>query len=670
MTKPSNFLIKLKYGEISRQIFARDERGAYSLNSMPKKANTDKNCCSLYDTVLCRQIIENSRDGIVVYGKDLKYRLWNPMMEKLTGLPAEDVIGRHPLDLFPFLEESGVMERLRRSLEGDEIIKVEFPYEISQTGARGWVADESAPLLDENNEIIGVIATVRDITERKMMEDSLHDRGWRLESIIEGARVGTWEWNAQTGETTFNERWAEIVGYTLEELSPISIKTWEALAHPDDMAKSGELLNKHFSGEIPYYDCECRMRHKDGRWVWVHDRGKVITRTEDGKPLMVFGTHTDINDRKMVETYRELTTEILQFFNEPLRMREIIDKVLEVIQERTGFDAVGVRLREGDDFPYFAHRGFLPGFIEMENSLIKRDENGNALRDSNGQISLDCACGLVITGTIDLSNPIFTKGGAIWTNNSADTPLFDPIPGVNNHHQCAKCGYASIALAPIRSKDKIVGLLQINDHRKGCFSRLAIGQLESMAAQIGESILRKRAEDELIETKNALFHESTHDPLTGVLNRRALNTALAREISMVKRMRNGLAVGVFDVDHFKDINDKYGHRVGDEVLCGLVKIVSSTLRNYDYLGRWGGDEFVIISAACGDFEGIGFFERLREKVERTPIQTKAGAMNIAISIGVKKWTEEDSEAAMFEAADSALYRAKKTGKNRGCLAGK
>ena len=130
---------------------------------------------------------------------------------------------------------------------------------------------------------------------------ALRDANWRLESIIEGTHVGTWEWNVQTGETVFNKVWAQIVGYTLDELAPISIRTWETLAHPDDLKQSGALLERHFAGTLPYYDYESRMRHKDGHWVWVHDRGRVMSRTGDGKPLMMFGTHTDITERKRAE---------------------------------------------------------------------------------------------------------------------------------------------------------------------------------------------------------------------------------------------------------------------------------------------------------------------------------------------------------------------------------
>ena len=106
----------------------------------------------------------------------------------------------------------------------------------------------------------------------------------------------------QTGEIIINERWANIIGYTLEELSPISIETWKKYTHPDDLKASNRMLKKHFKGELEAYDIECRMRHKDGHWVWINDRGKVRSWTADGQPLWVFGTHIDITERKKYET--------------------------------------------------------------------------------------------------------------------------------------------------------------------------------------------------------------------------------------------------------------------------------------------------------------------------------------------------------------------------------
>ncbi len=127
------------------------------------------------------------------------------------------------------------------------------------------------------------------------MTPSSHPRIERLEAIIEGTRAGTWEWNVQTGQNIINERWAEIVGYTLEEFQPKdSITHWRALVHPEDLIVSDKAFENYFNGETSHYACKVRMRHKDGHWVWIHDRGKTATLTEDGKPEWVVGTHIDI----------------------------------------------------------------------------------------------------------------------------------------------------------------------------------------------------------------------------------------------------------------------------------------------------------------------------------------------------------------------------------------
>ncbi|MBN2079507.1 MAG: PAS domain S-box protein [Spirochaetes bacterium] len=153
-----------------------------------------------------------------------------------------------------------------------------------------------------------------DITDRLRVEEALAHERWRLSSIIEGTNIGTWEWNVRTGATNYNERWAEIIGQTLDELSPVSIDTWKRFTHPDDLAKSEELLKRHFSGELPYYECECRMRHREGNWVWVLDRGRVITRTPEGEPLMMYGTHTDITGLKETEEKLRESKELLELF--------------------------------------------------------------------------------------------------------------------------------------------------------------------------------------------------------------------------------------------------------------------------------------------------------------------------------------------------------------------
>jgi len=133
-----------------------------------------------------------------------------------------------------------------------------------------------------------------------------------LSAIIESSGAGTWEWNVQTGETRFNATWAAIVGYTLEEFAPISIKTWEQLSHPDDIAESARQLQLHFDGHAQTYRCDARMRHKNGHWVWVRDTGRVISWTADGQPEWMVGMHFDITDEKTAERQARETEQNLR----------------------------------------------------------------------------------------------------------------------------------------------------------------------------------------------------------------------------------------------------------------------------------------------------------------------------------------------------------------------
>ncbi len=130
-------------------------------------------------------------------------------------------------------------------------------------------------------------------------QKELAERELRYRCVLEGTCIGTWEWNVQTGETVFNERWGEMLGYTLDELNPVSIETWLSLTHPDDLVHSRDLLESHFNGELDFYDHQCRMKHKQGHWIWVHDRGRVVSWTETGEPSMMYGTHADVTEEKL-----------------------------------------------------------------------------------------------------------------------------------------------------------------------------------------------------------------------------------------------------------------------------------------------------------------------------------------------------------------------------------
>lgn len=203
-----------------------------------------------------------------------------------------------------------------------------------------WIADHGIPRFknnDSNDEFIGYIGSCTDINERKLMEKALQrsEENFRRQSrtmaeILWGADVGTWEWNVQTGETSFNQRWAEIVGYRLEELAPINITTWHHLTHPDDLKRSNLMLQRCFRRELDAYECEVRMQHSDGHWVWVLDRGRVVEWAEDGQPLRMSGTHLDITARKQSEIRLQLAANVFTHAREAIVIADTDGTIIDV----------------------------------------------------------------------------------------------------------------------------------------------------------------------------------------------------------------------------------------------------------------------------------------------------------------------------------------------------
>jgi len=191
-----------------------------------------------------------------------------------------------------------------------------------------------------------------------------------------------------------------------------------------------------------------------------------------------------------------LTISLLEILSENNDLTHTINHILQVIKNATRVEAVGIRLRDNDDYPYFSQDGFPNDFLFTENSLVARKKDGTICKNSDGTPKLECTCGLVLSGLTDKSNPLFTEGGSAWTNDSL--PFLDISVNqdirLTPRNQCIHKGYKSVALIPIRNNKKIIGLLQLNDHRKDCFSLDTIHFLEVITRGIGVAIIRIQEE--------------------------------------------------------------------------------------------------------------------------------------------------------------------------------
>jgi PAS domain S-box-containing protein len=246
-----------------------------------------------------RSLIENSSDIIYCLDVNGQYQFTNQLFASFLEKTPDYFIGKTLWDVYDKEKADMLYEATKRLFRTGISESLEVEVFLPDKTSYFWATTN--PIKDETGKVILSLTNATDITEKVKLTEALANEKQRLFSIIEGTNAGTWEWNIQTGETVYNDRWADFLGYTLEELSPVSIDTCTKYSHPEDLKLSCELLEKHFKGELKYYECEVRMKHKNGDWIWVLDRGKVYKWDENGKPLLMSGTHQEINDRKMAE---------------------------------------------------------------------------------------------------------------------------------------------------------------------------------------------------------------------------------------------------------------------------------------------------------------------------------------------------------------------------------
>ena len=244
--------------------------------------------------------------------------------------------------------------------------------------------------------------------------------------------------------------------------------------------------------------CEITLVAHGNLCIYAHLTGMAIN---DGEQCLL--TVIDISDHVQVETRMKLSTKILNLLNTQTPFHETIDHILSFIQETYGFDAIGIRVKSGDDYPYFSHHGFSEDFLKSENSIAERTAEGRLCLDGEGKPCLECTCGLVLSGKTDPSSPLFTEGGSFWTNDSMVILGIsaEQDPRTNPRNRCIYDGFQSFALIPIHHSGEIVGLLQLNDRKKDCFTPTLISFFEGIGDMIGSSLLRKQSEEALHESE-------------------------------------------------------------------------------------------------------------------------------------------------------------------------
>lgn len=405
----------------------------------------------------------------------------------------------------------------------------------------------------------------------------------RLANIIAGTAAGTWEWTVPTGTVSVNERWAGMLGYSLSELTPVSIDTWSRLTQTDDLARAEVQLQAHFSGATDSYECELRMRHKNGHWVWIHDRGKLVARGPNNEPLHISGTHHDITQRKHAAGELALAASVFEHSHDGILITDADNRIVNAnpaFSRITGFSLPECwgkkpdQLNSGRQIPEF--------YAEMWHTLYRDD---------------------------------FWQG-ELWN----------------------------------RRKDGVIYP-----------QRLSLSLLRDSNAQPTHHLA---VLSDISTQKNheaALDRVAHYDALTDIPNRRLFNDRLKQATALARRSGQPLAIGMMDLDGFKQINDTHGHKAGDHLLVEIAQRLQRVVRADETVARLGGDEFALILRNC---QSPAVFERVLATA-REPVHFEGHVHQVSASLGVAFFSNTTSDGEqLLRQADQAMYQSKTAGRDR------
>jgi PAS domain S-box-containing protein len=350
-----------------------------------------------------------------------------------------------------------------------------------------------------------LVSIIAPILENASLNIKIREGEEKYRSIFENATEGIYQTTPEGRFIAANAAMATLLGYDSPEelISAVTDIAGRLYVDPEDRTRLIRMIEE--CGTVKKY--ETRFYRKDGRTIWMSVNIRAAY-DKNGEFLHYDAIAGDITERKLAEQQQALTGRILETLNRPNEIVNLIRDILLLLKEYTGVEAIGIRLRKGDDFPYFETKGFPQHFLEAERYLCVRDGSGEIVRDSDGNPCLECMCGNILCGRTDPTHPFFTEGGSFWTNSTTGllAATSEEDRQARTRNRCNSEGYESVALIPLRSSDEIIGLLQLNDSRRDLFSIEAVRFFERIGATVGIAVGRMRSVEALRES-DAQFKE-------------------------------------------------------------------------------------------------------------------------------------------------------------------
>jgi diguanylate cyclase (GGDEF)-like protein/PAS domain S-box-containing protein len=495
-----------------------------------------------------------------------------------------------------------------------------------------------------------------ELSERELAEVALRESEERYRTLFDGMMDGIYRSTHEGKFLDVNPAMVKMFGYSSrEEMLAVDIKK-ELYFAPEE--RGSHLLDTG-QEEIDVY----RMRRKDGSEIWVEDHGYYV-HDEQGEILYHEGMLRDVTERKSTEEMlakraRQLATvtDVSAAISANLEQGQLLQSVVNLSKDR--FEL------------YHAHIYLLN---EAGNTLlltVGAGEVGRQMVLEEWRISLTQERSLVARAARE-------RIGVI-ANDIRQDAGFLPHPLLPDTR--------SEMAVPIIISDSLFGVLDVQANDANHFTEEDVRIMTTLAEQIAVAVQnarlfseRRQAEDELRRAKESLevvnmelrfaFEHEQHmartDTLTRINNRRNLFELAGHEFEVAKRYQQPLSIIMFDLDHFKQINDTYGHSIGDKMLERVAQVTHAQLRDVDIIARYGGEEFVIVLPVTNAQKAFLLAKRILENVSAIRLHTEHGSASITLSIGIAETIHEPQDESVenvIRRADEAMYAAKKAGRN-------
>ena len=455
-------------------------------------------------------ILSNLNSGILLVTNEGRIEFANQAFCDLFRLKES------PADLVATFDSEKVIARIDTAYENPEqaILRVRELVKQGQPALSEEVPIQNGCLfmrdfvpLTVDGKLYGRMWVHTDVTDLKRGEDALRESRAKLEAALASMTDSVIITDAEGRFLEFNDAFATFYRFKnkaecarsfAEFVSIFDVSMANGEPAPQEMYAIQRALRGEAATAVEY-----RLRRKDTGESWVGAISFSPIRNNDGAIIGSVVTARDITEAKRAGEERQIAVDFLEMVNQSRSTRDLIERATAFFQERSGCEAVGVRLRDGEDYPYFEARGFSKDFVQLETRLSVRAASGEAVRDSAGKPVLECLCGNVIRGRFETSKPFYTAHGSFWSNSTTELvagAAEGDLPS-SARHRCNRAGYESVGLFPMYVGEERFGLLQLNDRRKGRFSPQTVALWERLAGQLATAVSKFQAEEALRESE-------------------------------------------------------------------------------------------------------------------------------------------------------------------------